>query len=298
MSQEAENFLATRRTSAQATQQHTGDRGPNPVLTNDHDHTDAAAGRSSARQPSKSVALSASSSAPLVSSQQPNSTNVSAGVTVPQYLDDPQFAEMFASPDEARTHAFRRVPLHISNDNVADAQSRGAEYRSRIMQALTQSDFRGPPVTKMKAKNEVALTIHEMNEWNAWQDDPATLLEHMWSLTSPLDPELINAMVQGQAWAIYNEILNIHRTGCRIMEDADMTSTCVERLEQAITCIQDFTKARLDILTLRFDVQKFAGSPSKFGETKVSNFWSNRSSSRTSGRTFSKGRTVERDGAL
>ena len=206
-------------------------------------------------------------------SEEAASTDATAGpgsssLTIAETFNSDTFNLTYASPDQARGHAFRRIPLAIDNDDVAQVKANEAEHVKEIMRAIANPDFLGPEKQK---RGDRKLTQEEQDEWNRWQNDSSVVVE---DALANFDKPSLMRQIEAKAWLIYEEIVKVHESGYRPSENVDVESKCSRRLERAIECIESFTLVREDILKF-MDVHEFAASPKAYGDKKVGSCWVN-----------------------
>lgn len=178
--------------------------------------------------------------------------------------------------DDAKAIAIERIQLQVVNDDRDDVAAHPKVWVLKIAKAL-DIDFR------TQAEEHDRLTEEGRAEFTRWQ------VEHenkAWAILS--DKEDVASFAQSCAWLLYDKALELHQLG---LEDvgktianggADLTSKCSQRINAAITAIEEYSIVKYDFL--RQDrLEALLANPSGFTCRKRENCWVNYKKKKTVG---------------
>jgi hypothetical protein len=211
--------------------------------------------------------------APKKKSKKPT-TSKAKQTAVKQPIDNSEL--LVSRVDDAKAIAIERIQLQVVNDDRDDVAAHPKVWVLKIAKAL-DIDFR------TQAEEHDRLTEEGRAEFMRWQ------VEHenrAWAILS--NKEDVASFVQSCAWLLYDKALELHQLG---LEDvgktianggADLTSKCSERIDAAITAIEEYSIVKYDFL--RQDrLEALLANPSGFTARKRENCWVNYKKKKTVG---------------
>ena len=183
---------------------------------------------------------------------------------------------LVSSLDEAKTIAITRIPLEVVDDDRDDVAAHPKVWILKIANAL-DVDFR------TQAEEHDRLTEEGRAEFTRWQKEHEN---KTWAILS--DKKNIAAFAQSCAWILYDKALEIHQLG---VEDvgktianggADLKSKCSDRINAAITAMEEYSIVKYDFL--RQDrLEALLASPAGFTARKIENCYVNYKKKKTVG---------------
>ncbi|GAB7326230.1 hypothetical protein MBLNU13_g10220t1 [Cladosporium sp. NU13] len=183
---------------------------------------------------------------------------------------------LVSSLDEAKTIAIKRIPLEVFDDDHDDVAAHPKVWVLKIARAL-DVEFRA------QAEEDDRLTAEGRSEFTRWQKEHEN---KTWAILS--DQKDIAAFAQSCAWILYDKALEIHQLG---VEDvgktianggADLKSKCSDRINAAITAMEEYSIVKYDFL--RQDrLEALLANPYGFTLRKTENCWVNYKKKRTVG---------------
>lgn len=211
--------------------------------------------------------------APKKKSKKPT-TSKAKQTAVKEPIDNSEL--LVSSLDEAKTIAITRIPLEVVDDDRDDVAAHPKVWVLKIANAL-DVDFR------TQAEEHDRLTEEGRAEFARWQKEHEN---KTWAILS--DKKNIAAFAQSCAWILYDKALEIHELG---VEDvgktianggADLKSKCSDRINAAITAIEEYSIVKYDFLRQdRLDA--LLASPAGFVARKVENCYVNYKKKKTVG---------------
>jgi hypothetical protein len=173
------------------------------------------------------------------------------------------YADAFAKVDPM----FRdRVKVKPTDDDIVEVEQNAGHYVKLLVDALSceeymdAEDFR-TTMTGVKKPSTAA----DVQAWDDWQDDTLEVVDGHFKMPN------IEARVECIAWAIYEEILKVHRVGFRFTTlTADRKSKCSQRVMLAARAIRSTATARQKILE-GCDLSDLAAGPTAYASSTARN---------------------------
>jgi hypothetical protein len=167
--------------------------------------------------------------------------------------------------DEAMTIAIKRIKLKVVDDDRAEVAARPEFWILKIAEALV-ADY------KTQGEDYERLTEERRTEFERWQKEHEN---KTWAILSAKE-EMMSKFAQSCAMILYKKVLEGHQLG---LEDpgkavsnggADTTMKCSERINAAITAIEEYSIVKYDLLRLD-RLEALVASPVGFVKRKVEN---------------------------
>ena len=173
------------------------------------------------------------------------------------------YADAFAKVDPM----FRdRVKVKPTDDDIVEVEQNAGHYVKLLVDALSCEDYMDAEdfrttMTGVKKPSTAA----DVQAWDDWQDDTLEVVDGHFTMPN------IEARVECIAWAIYEEILKVHRVGFRFTTlTADRKSKCSQRVMLAARAIRSTVMARQRILE-GCDLSDLAAGPTAYASSTARN---------------------------
>lgn len=182
---------------------------------------------------------------------------------VKQQIDDSQL--LVTTLDEAKTIAIKRIKLNIVDDDRDVVAARPGSWVLKIAKAVGV-DYR------TEGEDHERLTEEARAEFTRWQTEHEN---KTWAILSA-KKESMSEFAQSCAMVLYKRVLEAHQLG---LEDpgkavsnggADVKMKCSERINAAITAIEEYSIVKYDLLRLD-RLEGLIASPVGFVKRKVEN---------------------------
>jgi hypothetical protein len=188
-----------------------------------------------------------------------------AAVSTPEAdgLQFASYADAFAKVDPM----FRdRTKVKAADDDIEEVEQNAAHYVKLLVDALSCADYMDAEKfrTTMTGVKKPS-TAADVQGWADWQDDTLDVVDGHFTMPN------VEARVEWIAWAIYEEILKVHRVGFRFTTlTADRKSKCSQRVVLAARAIRSTAITRQRILE-GCDLSDLAAGPTAYASSTARN---------------------------
>jgi hypothetical protein len=183
------------------------------------------------------------------------------------------YADAFATVDSM---FLDHVNVKASNEDIAEVEQNPKYYVKLLVDALKYDghmeaeEFR-TTMTGVKKPS----TASDKQEWDDWQEEILEVVDGHFEMPN------VEARIEWIAWATYEEILKVHRTGFRYTTlRADRKSKCSQRVVLVVRATKSTAMVRQRILE-GCDLSDLAAGPSNYASSTARNRRNNSSRATT-----------------